>query len=121
MKNDKIMNIINYKIRKRIEAENAVFRPLDVFEVSNKTNSIKYLTEDGRVRLDIDFDTFRLLFDQLKWNMCYIELFLQGKDVSYERLWKALEMFTVNSEVCDLCEMLIKVNPMFDYRKEKDR
>lgn len=118
MKNDKIMNIINYKIRKRIEAENAVFRPLDVFEVSNKTNSIKYITKQGRVRLDIDFDTFRELFDQAYYNTCMFEILLQQDNMTLERLQRALQIYTVSTEVCDLCEMLVKVNPMFDYREK---
>jgi hypothetical protein len=122
MTKEQIKAIIRQKAIQRIEERNQTHIIPDVFEVSNQTSAIKYLTKDGRVRLDIDFDEFKEIFDQAFWNLMLKTVITNDDDLMKDtpyRVRMMLEMYTLDPEVATKCEMIKHVGPMFDYRDSK--
>lgn len=117
MNSNEVKNMVNRMVKERLENRGKITQFPDPFEVSNKASAIKYVTKDGRVRLDIDFDTFKQIFNSGLWNSYMCEIFLQGNDVSKERLRLALQLYHIDNETAELCELIRLVNPMFDYRE----
>ena len=122
MTNEQIRAVIAKQTLKRIESRGQINTYPDVWEVSNKTCSTKYITKDGRVRLDIDFDVFKQLFETANWNHFLLELQTTDDDLMRAtpyRVRRALDLYRCDDEIIALCEMLLHVRPMFDYREEK--
>lgn len=124
MNKDKIRAIIAQQTRTRLERLGMENPIPDVFEASNRTNSIKYITKDGRIRLDIDFDTFKELFEQANWNFALLELQANNDELMKAtpyRVRMALDLYRLSRECQEMCELITRVRPMFDYREKPPR
>lgn len=115
-----IYAIIKKKTEQRIEQRGSKNIRPDVWTASNRTDSTKYITKDGRVRLDIDFDTFKELFETALWNKYLLELQICDDELMQqtpERVRRALDLYKCTDRTTELCELIRLCPPMFDYRE----
>ena len=117
---EKIRAMIRGQVERRLANRGQLTEFPEEFEVAEVARALKYITKDGRVRVDMEFDTFKQLFETALWN--YFLLEIQTSDDSLmqqtpERVRMALNLYRCDYETMQLCEMVRLVRPMFDYRE----
>lgn len=120
MKKTDIRSLINAQTKRRIEERGYKNNIPDCFKVSSETGCIKYITKQGQVRLDIDFDSFKELFETALWNYCLLEMQQQDDLMAQtpERIRTALKLYKCSQKTIETCEALKLVSPMFDNREK---
>ena len=123
MKLNKYQYIIHQRTMALLEERLSQPSKQDTFEMSNETCAVKYITEDGRVRLDIDFDEFKILWAQAQYHIDLCEAIFKLPDEKRKRIPESirhiLNMFFRDHHALMEAENIIRMNPLFDYRKNK--
>lgn len=123
MKFNKYQYIIHQRTIAMLEERLSQPSPQDTFEMSNETCAVKYITEDGRIRIDIDYDEFKILWAQAEYNFALCETIFKLPDDKRKRMPESirhiLNMLFQDHHALMEAENIIKMNPLFDYRKKK--
>lgn len=121
MTSEQIKYIIHNQALKRMEEHMHEIEFYDVWETCALTESVKYIDRDGKIRLDIDFEEFKQLFEQALYNCCLMEIQYRDTELMKKtpyRIRKAMELYTVSADTMKKCDMIMHVNPLFDNRKK---
>lgn len=121
MTSEQIKYIIQNQALKRMEQHMHEVEIPDVWEACAFTESVKYIDRDGKIRLDIDYEEFKQLFEQALYNCCLMEIQYRDSELMKKtpyRIRKAMELYTVSADVMKKCDMIMHVSPLFDNRKK---
>ena len=94
------------------------------FEISDEYGVIKSITKDGRVRVELDLDTFKELFMIGERHRFIVDIILnlpneERKKVPF-RVMKAIEAMMQHGEIATMCWHIIRAECLFDYRNKKE-